>query len=132
MTLREGRSLQSDHFHVDKAVRCRLFALLRRRQRREDVVVIRVYAPAGLSVRVWVTVVNIPTRESPYRVSPSPTVTVREHLAPRDPVPKARPGRGGRGDPRARPCPFNVYAEIIIAPHARNNFRRYYYYNILL
>lgn len=78
MTPKEGRSLRPDHFHADKAVRCR-------RQSGERTCV-RVcacmYACVHVRWCVWVTVVNIRqiwrrrrhTLELPYRVSPAATV----------------------------------------------------------
>lgn len=75
MTPKEGRSLRPDHFHVDKAVRCRWQSGERTCVR----VCVCVYACVHVRWCVWVTVVNIRqirrrrrhTRELPYRVSPA-------------------------------------------------------------
>lgn len=120
MTLKEGRSLRSDHFHVYKAVRCRL---LRRRLQREENVRVRcacvrvpVYACVGDGREYSSECDGDGTRAANYhtgcplpngRLRGSPRVyTYKCGLAP-----KARGSAGVEGT-GARPCPFNVCAEI--------------------
>lgn len=88
MTLKEGRSLRPDHFHAGKAVR--------RRPPEPSAAGGRGCVKYACGWRSWILAAAAPGIRANYHTGRSP---------PHSPA-------SGRRDDRARPCPFNVYAEF--------------------